>query len=91
MLACLAVRLLLICDGVAALWERVYGPVRLESDGGAIHMGPDGDVSAMGPVLMSQAFAPQLSRGAVIANLSARVGSISDNRLGNGLTPFERR
>ena len=38
--------------------------------------------NALGPVLLTQAFAPQMSRGAVIANLSARVGSISDNRLG---------
>lgn len=38
--------------------------------------------NALGPVLLAQAFAPQMTRGAVIANLSARVGSISDNRLG---------
>ena len=39
-------------------------------------------VNAIGPVLLTQALAPQLSRGGVVANLSARVGSISDNRLG---------
>ena len=39
-------------------------------------------VNAIGPVLMTQAFAPQLTRGAIVANLSARVGSIGDNRLG---------
>merc|ERR1719453_679082 len=38
--------------------------------------------NAIGPVLMTQAFAPMLTRGAIVANLSARVGSISDNRLG---------
>ena len=38
--------------------------------------------NAIGPVLLTQALAPQFSRGAVVANLSARVGSISDNRLG---------
>lgn len=50
-------------------------------------------VNAFGPILVSKAFMPLLAKGAkdgntlrdrpsVIANLSARVGSISDNRLG---------
>jgi len=41
-------------------------------------------VNAFGPLLVSQALAPMLLRGApaVLANLSARVGSIADNRLG---------
>lgn len=39
-------------------------------------------INAIGPVLMTQAFTPMLTRGAIVANLSARVGSISDNRLG---------
>jgi len=39
-------------------------------------------INAVGPVLMTQAMAPLLARGAIVANLSARVGSISDNRLG---------
>ena len=39
-------------------------------------------VNAMGPVLTTQAVQPLLSKGAVIASLSARVGSISDNRMG---------
>ena len=39
-------------------------------------------VNAMGPVLTTQAIQPLLSDGAVIASLSARVGSIGDNRLG---------
>ena len=30
-------------------------------------------INALGPVLMTQAVAPQLSRGAIVANLSARV------------------
>ena len=38
-------------------------------------------INAIGPVIMAQAMAPMLSKGAVIANLSARVGSISDNRM----------
>ena len=38
--------------------------------------------NAVGPVLVSQAVAPRMNRGAIIGNLSARVGSISDNRLG---------
>ena len=36
----------------------------------------------MGPVLTTQAIQPLLSKGAVIASLSARVGSIGDNRMG---------
>ena len=39
-------------------------------------------VNAMGPLLVTQAVAPLLSKGAKIGNVSARVGSISDNRLG---------
>ena len=38
--------------------------------------------NAIGPVLMTQAFAPQFRKGSVVGNLSARVGSISDNGLG---------
>ena len=38
--------------------------------------------NAIGPVLVTQALAPQLGKKARIGNLSARVGSISDNRLG---------
>ena len=39
-------------------------------------------VNAVGPVLCTQALAPSLAKGAVVANVSARVGSIGDNRLG---------
>jgi NAD(P)-dependent dehydrogenase (short-subunit alcohol dehydrogenase family) len=41
-------------------------------------------VNAIGPALVARAFFPHLraSKGAVLANLSARVGSIGDNRLG---------
>mmetsp|Transcript_9298 Transcript_9298/g.16767 ORF Transcript_9298/g.16767 Transcript_9298/m.16767 type:complete len:257 (-) Transcript_9298:48-818(-) len=39
-------------------------------------------INALGPVLTTQALQAQLNRGAVIGNVSARVGSISDNRLG---------
>jgi len=38
--------------------------------------------NAIGPVLMTQALQSQLAKGARIGNVSARVGSISDNRLG---------
>lgn len=42
------------------------------------------EVNALGPVLLARHFAPLLSHAAraVFASLSARVGSISDNRLG---------
>ena len=41
-------------------------------------------VNAFGPLLVARAFAPLLTHGepAVLANMSARVGSIGDNRLG---------
>ena len=39
-------------------------------------------VNAIGPVLVTQALRPMLGKGSVVANLSARVGSIGDNRLG---------
>ncbi|MCP1675559.1 NAD(P)-dependent dehydrogenase (short-subunit alcohol dehydrogenase family) [Natronocella acetinitrilica] len=41
-------------------------------------------VNAMGPMLVAQAFSPLMLHGApaVLANMSARVGSITDNRLG---------
>lgn len=38
-------------------------------------------LNAIGPVVMTQGISPMLSKGAVIGNLSARVGSISDNRM----------
>ena len=38
--------------------------------------------NAIGAVLVTQAVAPLLAKGAVIANLSARTGSIGDNQLG---------
>lgn len=41
-------------------------------------------INALGPLLLAKHFAPLLAHGghAVLANLSARVGSIGDNRLG---------
>ena len=39
-------------------------------------------VNAVGPVVCTQALTPSLAKGAVVANVSARVGSIGDNRLG---------
>jgi NAD(P)-dependent dehydrogenase (short-subunit alcohol dehydrogenase family) len=39
-------------------------------------------VNAAGPVLVAQALQPKLVEGAVIGNISARVGSIGDNGLG---------
>ncbi len=37
-------------------------------------------VNAMGPVLSTQALRTQLRKGAVVGSVSARVGSIGDNR-----------
>ena len=39
-------------------------------------------INAIGPVLVTQALARRLTKGAVVGNLSARVGSIADNGLG---------
>mmetsp|Transcript_61968 Transcript_61968/g.170274 ORF Transcript_61968/g.170274 Transcript_61968/m.170274 type:complete len:136 (-) Transcript_61968:171-578(-) len=38
--------------------------------------------NTVGPVLVTQALRPLLKSGSVVANMSARVGSIGDNRLG---------
>ena len=46
------------------------------------HMARVLQINAIGPVLVTQALQNLLERGAVIGNLSARVGSIGDNRLG---------
>ena len=59
-----------------------YMPERSLSSIDASEMSRVLSTNAIGPVLLTQALAPQFSRGAVVANLSARVGSISDNRLG---------
>lgn len=42
------------------------------------------EINALGPILVARHFAPQMAHGAraVFASLSARVGSITDNRLG---------
>ena len=59
-----------------------YMPERSLSSIDADQMAKVLRTNAIGPVLVTQAVAPQLDHGAIIANLSARVGSISDNRLG---------
>ena len=46
------------------------------------HMARVLSVNAMGPVLTTQALHTQLKTGAVVGNVSARVGSIGDNGLG---------
>lgn len=38
--------------------------------------------NAVGPVMVAQALQPLLKKGSVVASVSARVGSIGDNRLG---------
>lgn len=61
-----------------------YRPERTYRALSAEHMMRDFRINAVGPALAIQALAPLLPRDrrAVLAALSARVGSISDNRLG---------
>ena len=59
-------------------------PEKRLADLNAAHMAASFAVNAIGPALALAHFAPQLARGerSVLAVLSARVGSIGDNRLG---------
>merc|ERR1712157_345820 len=40
------------------------------------------EVNVVGPLLLSKSLAPIMRRNSIVVNLSARVGSISDNQLG---------
>lgn len=73
--------LVLVATGVLHDGER---PERSFRDLSADHLMRDYRINAVGPALVARHFLPLLPRDrrAVFAALSARVGSISDNRLG---------
>ncbi|MFA4940382.1 SDR family NAD(P)-dependent oxidoreductase [Brevundimonas sp.] len=76
-----SVRLVLIATGVL---HDGFEPERSFKAMTAEHLMRDYRINAVGPALVAKHFAPLMPRNerAVFAALSARVGSISDNRLG---------
>jgi NAD(P)-dependent dehydrogenase (short-subunit alcohol dehydrogenase family) len=78
----LPLRLLFVASGF--LHGGPFRPERALRDLSAAHMAKAFAVNAIGPALVLKHFAPLLPKSdkAVIATLSAKVGSIGDNRLG---------
>lgn len=78
----LPLRLLFVATGF--LHDAEHRPERSLRDLSPVHMAKAFAVNAIGPALVLKHFAPLLPRTgkAVIAVLSAKVGSIGDNRLG---------
>ena len=74
--------LVMNCAGV--LHEGGMQPERRLGSVDAAHLATSFQINAFGPLLVAKHFEPLLSAsaGAVFASLSARVGSIGDNRLG---------
>jgi NAD(P)-dependent dehydrogenase (short-subunit alcohol dehydrogenase family) len=76
--------LTLVVDATGFLHDQRYRPEKSLRQIDPIHMGLSFAINATGPALLMKHFLPLLAknRRAVFATLSARVGSISDNRLG---------
>ncbi len=74
----------LVLDATGFLHDGRYRPERGWRDIDPAHMAHAFAVNAIGPALLMKHFCPLLAREgrAVFATLSARVGSIGDNRLG---------
>jgi len=74
----------LIFDATGALEIDGRGPEKALSDIDPAAMAAQFALNAIGPALLLKHFSPKLAKGrrAVFATLSARVGSIGDNRLG---------
>lgn len=74
----------LVLDATGFLHDGRYRPERSWRDIDPAHMAHAFAVNAIGPALLMKHFCPWLAREgrAVFATLSARVGSIGDNRLG---------
>ncbi|MEQ8234683.1 MAG: SDR family oxidoreductase [Gammaproteobacteria bacterium] len=77
-------RLALVLNAAGLLHDAELAPERRLGEVCAAALQQAFAVNAVGPLLVAQAFAPLFDRTArtVLANLSARVGSIGDNRLG---------
>ena len=74
----------LIFDATGALEIEGNGPEKALDDIDPVAMAAQYALNAIGPALLLKHFSPKLARNrrAVFATLSARVGSIGDNRLG---------
>lgn len=74
----------LVFDATGFLHDDEYGPEKTWSQLDPAHMARAFAVNATGPALLMKHFLPLLPRKgkSVFATLSARVGSIEDNRLG---------
>jgi NAD(P)-dependent dehydrogenase (short-subunit alcohol dehydrogenase family) len=74
----------LVLDATGFLHDDRFRPERGWRDIDPAHMAHAFAVNAIGPALLMKHFCPRLARKgrAVFATLSARVGSIGDNRLG---------
>ena len=74
----------LVLDATGFLHDARFRPERSWRDIDPVHMAHAFAVNAIGPALLMKHFCPRLPREgrAVFATLSARVGSIGDNRLG---------
>jgi len=74
----------LVIDATGYLHGHGFEPEKTWRNLDAAHMAKSFAVNAIGPALMMKHFLPQLSRSgkSVFATLSAKVGSIGDNRLG---------
>lgn len=74
----------LIVDATGFLHDACFGPEKALAGIDPDHMAKAFAINATGPALLMKHFLPLLPRGerAVFATLSARVGSIGDNRLG---------
>jgi len=85
----------LVIDATGFLHREGFAPEKSWRDLDAAHMARAFTVNAVGPALLMKHFLPLLPRQgrSVFATLSARVGSIGDNRLGAGtdIAPRRRR
>jgi NAD(P)-dependent dehydrogenase (short-subunit alcohol dehydrogenase family) len=74
----------LVIDATGFLHDQRFGPERTWRQIDPVHMAHAFAVNAIGPALLMKHFLPLLAGegAAVFATLSARVGSIGDNRLG---------
>ncbi|MES2710984.1 MAG: SDR family NAD(P)-dependent oxidoreductase [Pseudomonadota bacterium] len=74
----------LVIDATGFLHDDRFSPEKSFRQLDPAHMGHSFAVNATGPALLMKHFLPLLGRGerAVFATLSARVGSIADNRIG---------
>jgi NAD(P)-dependent dehydrogenase (short-subunit alcohol dehydrogenase family) len=82
--ASIAPGLHLVIDATGFLHDARFSPEKSLRQIDPLHMAHSFAVNATGPALLMKHFLPLLARGerAVFATLSARVGSIGDNRVG---------